>query len=177
MEDLRVETERLLILPMSYSFMTNLLEGTQTDLELQGYLLCEGWVNMEVLSYVDIIRSLMPPEGTVDGFYTWAVIDKHTGMIIGDIGFKGRPNELGIIDIGYGLAPSARGRHIATEAVLAMLQWAFAQPGVRRVSAECLDDNTASVRILKNMGMREMLRDGNTIFWEVKREQFLQPSY
>ena len=173
MRIIQVETDRLLILPMTDNFMTSILNETQTDLEIQGYLLCDGWITFEVLRYIDIIHSLIPDGYVVDGFYTWVIIDKSTGMIIGDIGFKGKPNELGVIDIGYGLAPCMRGRHIATEAVNAMLTWAFSQNKVRRISAECLDDNVASIHILSNAGMREIIRDGNTIFWEIKREQFM----
>lgn len=173
MTELRVETERLLMLPMSFEFMNALLENRPTELEEQGYTLSEGWINLEVLNYVDILRSLMPKDRVIDGFYTWVIIEKHTRRIIGDVGFKGQPSELGVVDIGYGLAPAERGRHYATEAVRAMLSWVFSQPGIRRVSAECMDDNTPSIRILTKMGMQKMMRDGSTIFWELKKDQFV----
>ncbi len=173
MNDLRVQTKRLLLLPISYACMTALLDGTQTELEQQGYLLCDDWITFDVLKYLDIIRSFMSSDEPPDGFFTWAIIEPASGLVIGDVGFKGRPNELGVVDIGYGIAACARGKGFATEAVSAMMSWAFSQPGVRRISAECLDDNAASIHILKKMGMREMLRDDNIIFWEIKREDFV----
>ena len=42
------------------------------------------------------------------------------GLAIGGIGFKGRPDD-GCVEIGYGLAPSARGNGYAAEAVMALL--------------------------------------------------------
>ncbi len=171
--ELRIETKRLLLLPISYQCMTSLLDGTQTELEKQGYLICDDWITLEVLQYLDIIRSFMPPDMPPDGFFTWAIIERGSKLVIGDVGFKGPPNEMGVIDIGYGIAPCARGKGYATEAVLAMMEWAFSQPGVRRISAECLDDNGASIHILQKAGMKEMIRDGNTIFWEIKREAFV----
>lgn len=173
MDELRVETERLLLLPMSYEFMNALLDNRPTELEEQGYTLSEGWINLEVLNYVDILHSLIPEDRVIDGFYTWVIIERQARRIIGDVGFKGRPNELGVVDIGYGLAPAERGKHYATEAVRALLTWVFSQSGVRRVSAECAEDNIASIRILTNMGMQEMMRDGSTIFWELKKDQFV----
>ncbi len=169
---LSVETERLLLLPMTYDCMTALLEQKETELEHQGYTLSEDWITLEVLQTLDILRSLMPKDAAPDGFYTWAVIEKQTKQVIGDVGFKGRPNDLGAIDIGYGLAESARGKGLATEAVLAMVEWAFSKPEVRRVSAESLHGNAASTCILQKIGMRQMLRDGDTVYWEIKREVY-----
>ncbi|MFA9381862.1 MAG: GNAT family N-acetyltransferase [Acetanaerobacterium sp.] len=174
--DIRVDTERLLLLPISYGCMRSLIDGTQTELEKQGFLICDDWISLEVLQYLDIIRALMSKDTAPDGFFTWAVIERDSRVIIGDVGFKGHPNELGVIDIGYGIAACARGKGYATEAVTALLAWAFSQPGARRVSAECLDDNSASIHILKKMGMKEIVRDGSTVFWEVKRDEFVNTS-
>lgn len=172
MNGLRIETERLLLLPISYDCMGELLEGKPCALEREGFALSDEWVTIELLRYFDILRSFMPPGGTPDGFYTWAIIERAARMVIGDVGFKGPPNELGAMDIGYGIAPASREKGYATEAVTAALRWVFAQPGVRRVSAECVEDNAPSVHILKKTGMREMLRDASTIYWELKNEDF-----
>ncbi len=173
LNELKIETKRLLLLPISYGCMTQLLDGTQTELEKQGYLLCDDWITLDVLRYFDIIRSFMSEDQPPNGFYTWAVVERGSGLVIGDVGFKGAPNELGAVDIGYGIAPCAREKGYATEAVLAAMAWAFAQPGVRRISAECLEDNVASIHILKKSGMKELIRDGNVILWEIKRKDFL----
>lgn len=173
MGELKIGTKRLMLLPISYNCMTELLDGTQTELERQGYLLCEDWITLEVLRYFDIIRSFMSPTLPPDGYFTWAVIERGSRLVIGDVGFKGPPNELGAVDIGYGIAPCARGKGYATEAVLAAMAWAFEQPRVRRILAECLQDNAASIHILKKIGMKEMFCEDNEIFFELKREDFV----
>ncbi|CAN5505668.1 hypothetical protein BH10ACT10_BH10ACT10_15380 [soil metagenome] len=68
------------------------------------------------------------------------------GLAIGGIGFKGRP-DAGCADIGYGLAPSARGHGYAAEVVAALLTLASAN-GLSRVVAETTLDNVASQRTL-----------------------------
>ena len=55
------------------------------------------------------------------------------GRAIGGIGFKGRPED-GCAEIGYGLAPSARGQGYAAEAVVALPAVA-ADHGLSRVIA------------------------------------------
>jgi RimJ/RimL family protein N-acetyltransferase len=57
-------------------------------------------------------------------------------------------------DLGYLFDPAYAGHGYATEAVTAMVAYAFGQLGVRRITAGCYADNLASVRILERVGMR-----------------------
>jgi RimJ/RimL family protein N-acetyltransferase len=72
------------------------------------------------------------------------------GRAIGGIGFKGQPAG-GCVEIGYGLAPSARGHGYAAEAVVALLAIA-AEHGLSRVIADTTPDNLASQRTLTRAG-------------------------
>lgn len=72
------------------------------------------------------------------------------GLAIGGIGFKGPPED-GALEVGYGLAPSARGQGYATEALIAMLGIA-AGLGVAVVRADTEPDNVASQRTLEKAG-------------------------
>ena len=74
------------------------------------------------------------------------------GRAIGGIGFKGQPVG-GCVEIGYGLAPSARGDGYAAEAVVALLALA-AEHGLSRVIADTTLDNIASQRTLIRAGFR-----------------------
>jgi RimJ/RimL family protein N-acetyltransferase len=72
------------------------------------------------------------------------------GLAVGGIGFKGQPDG-GYVEIGYGLAPSARGQGYAAEAVVALLAVA-ADQGVPKVIADTTLDNIASQRTLIRAG-------------------------
>ncbi len=72
------------------------------------------------------------------------------GLAVGGIGFKGQPDG-GCVEIGYGLAPSARGHGIAAEAVVALLAVA-ADHGVSKVIADTTLENVASQRTLIRAG-------------------------
>jgi RimJ/RimL family protein N-acetyltransferase len=74
------------------------------------------------------------------------------GRAVGGIGFKGQPDG-GCVEIGYGLAPSARGHGYAAEAVIALLTVA-ADHGLFKVIADTTLDNIASQRTLIRAGFR-----------------------
>lgn len=166
---LMVETENLLIKPLTRNFMTAILENKKTDLEDEGYEITSEWLELETYNYLDIIRSFLPENYKPDGFYTWAVIEKASKKMIGDIGFKGAPNQIGIIDVGYSIVPQFRGKGYATEALKAIVAWAFTLENVKRISADCAETNAPSICVLKNAGFRDMFTEDGQIFWELKK--------
>lgn len=84
------------------------------------------------------------------GYYR---IDRRSdGRAIGGIGFKGRPVG-GVVEVGYGLAPSGRGCGYATEALAALAQVAVREVVVR-LCAEVELGNNASVRTLEHAGFQ-----------------------
>jgi len=76
------------------------------------------------------------------------------GTVVGDLGFYGPPTSAGVVTVGYGLAPGARGHGYATEALRALVGWALAQPGVDRIEADTTHANLASQRVMERAGMR-----------------------
>lgn len=71
--------------------------------------------------------------------------------LVGWGGFKGAPVG-GAVEIGYAVAPGWQGQGIATAAVEAMLDAAFADPAVRSVIAHTLPGPNASTRVLEKTG-------------------------
>lgn len=57
-------------------------------------------------------------------------------------------------EIGWVLAPEYGGRGLGTEAVLKLLQVCFDVLDLRRVTAQCFAENTASWRLMERVGMR-----------------------
>ena len=92
-------------------------------------------------------------DGRTDPYGAFCIVRERDGLTIGDTLFHGPPDDRGILDIGYGLVPAARGFGYATTAVVAMLEWAFAQPDVTRVTANTTDDNAGSVGVMARAGM------------------------
>jgi len=101
-----------------------------------------------------------------------AMIEKASGAAVGHISCKSLPDEQGRVEIGYGVNPSAEGHGYATEAASALAEWALARPDVRVVTAECLDTNVGSKRVLEKAGFRKVgerydAEEGGTLLlWE-----------
>lgn len=102
------------------------------------------------------------------------LIDKETWTAVGQMGFKGLPDEEGGLELGYGVNTSLQGRGYTTEMVSHLSQWALKQPDINHIKAECLDTNLASVRVLEKchfvrVGQRFDKDEGGTlILWEFK---------
>ncbi|MGH3389953.1 MAG: GNAT family N-acetyltransferase [Actinomadura sp.] len=62
-----------------------------------------------------------------------------------------RPDQ-GCAAVGYWLAPEARGRGVATQAVRLLARWAFAELGIARLELTCGPDNEASQRVAERCG-------------------------
>jgi GNAT superfamily N-acetyltransferase len=84
----------------------------------------------------------------------WLVVRRADGRILGDLGTHGPPDKEGSVEIGYSLAPSARGHGIGTAVVAALVGRLATAPGIRRVTAVTGAHNTASRRLLARQGFR-----------------------
>jgi len=94
-----------------------------------------------------------------EGWYFWAFIwpDFVGGMdrLVGGGGFKGPPDASGVVEIGYSMLSSFREQGLATEAVNALVEWAFSTGQVGEVIAETLPHLIASQRVLEKTGFVE----------------------
>ncbi len=102
----------------------------------------------------------VPPS---DGWFQLAVDDATTATPVGDLAlhltFEGRCAE-----IGYTVAPEARGQHVATDAAARLARWLFDVLHVSRVGAEMHPDNVASARVAERIGMEFEGRTRNS-YW------------
>lgn len=111
------------------------------------------------------------------GAESWGgtLIEKEGLIAVGQLGTKGPPDSAGAVDIGYGLNASFEGRGYMTEAVQGFAGWLLAQQGVRRVTADCLESNVGSVRVLEKAGFVRLSErydvdeGGLLVFWERAR--------
>ncbi|MDA1368466.1 GNAT family N-acetyltransferase [Glycomyces algeriensis] len=79
------------------------------------------------------------------------IVERESGLVVGSLGLFWPPTD-GAVELGYGVAPSRRGRGYASEAVRALTAHAFTAPEVRAVFAHVEPSNPASVRVLEKAG-------------------------
>ncbi|GGE62722.1 GNAT family N-acetyltransferase [Priestia taiwanensis] len=107
---------------------------------------------------------------TLVGWGIWFVVEKESNRIIGDIGFKGKPDANKIVEVGYGFLEEYWNRGYATEAVTTLVDWAFQTSEVDRVIAETLHDNIGSIRVLEKLGMKRTSLTDTMINWELNNK-------
>lgn len=85
-------------------------------------------------------------------WYTDWDISQKDGVTIGGIGYKGPPKR-NRVEVGYEIQTPFQRRGYATEAVLAMAEWAFEKAKeLRFIEAEIEPGNAASLRVLQKAG-------------------------
>jgi RimJ/RimL family protein N-acetyltransferase len=89
-----------------------------------------------------------------DGFWgTMFFLLEEPRRLIGMGGYKGEPDEQGVVEIGYAIAPAYQGRGLATRTARMLLQRAFADERVLAVEAQTLGRRSASTRVLEKVGL------------------------
>jgi ribosomal-protein-alanine N-acetyltransferase len=77
-----------------------------------------------------------------------------TRAVVGVAGFSGRPSAEGLVEIGYGVVPAFRRLGFASEAVTALLEFAFRDTRVRTVQAETFPHLVGSIGVLRRTGFQ-----------------------
>jgi len=86
------------------------------------------------------------------GWYAWVYISSVMNRLLGTGGFKGAPDADGVVEIEYSMLTSYREQGLATEGVVALLDWAYSHDQVKSVIAHTRDDRDASHRVLEKAG-------------------------
>ena len=104
----------------------------------------------------EFFRSLLNSQGAaLHGWLNWYAVTRRaegtrTALVAG-AGFFGAPSG-GVVEIGYSVVESARGRGFATEIVAALVAHALSHAHVTEVVAHTSDANVASTRTLLRCG-------------------------
>jgi RimJ/RimL family protein N-acetyltransferase len=145
---LPLETERLRIRPV--------------EPEADAEPLYELWGDAEAMRFV------RPPSASVDevrdrldgmvewarsGWGLWALEERESGRFVGLAGLFPLARQGPEIELAYHVLPSRWGRGYATEAGAALLEAAWRETDLDHVVAVAFEENTASTRVMKKLGM------------------------
>jgi RimJ/RimL family protein N-acetyltransferase len=86
--------------------------------------------------------------------FSFAVAEAATGRAVGGIGLWLAGLAAGRAEIGYAIAPGARGRGHAAAALTAVTRFAWTLPQLHRLELHVEEWNTASVRTAERVGYR-----------------------
>jgi RimJ/RimL family protein N-acetyltransferase len=115
----------------------------------------QGWERTDadsVRAEIDEMARRAP--GEPGGWVQFSVEEREAGRLVGDVGLSPADGEPGVLKVGYTIDPAFQGRGFATEAVRALLGYAFETLGADVVRAYASADNAASIRVAEHVGMR-----------------------
>lgn len=98
----------------------------------------------------------------------WTIIDTTSNCMVGDLCFKGNPNEFGEVEIGYGTHAEYQKKGFMTEAVGAIVHWALNHENVNCIWAETDPENKASQKVLAKNNFEQIDATPDNIYWRIQ---------
>jgi ribosomal-protein-alanine N-acetyltransferase len=141
-----LETPRLLFRPFKESD-TEAVHGWFSDPEVFRFYTYGPYLSLEktaerISQYMAHLKKY--------GFAKNIVIEKSTGLLIGDAGLS-FAEDIGEVDVGYKFARSHWGKGYATEAAQAWVRYGFDQLGLERIVAIVHPQNVRSKRVVEKL--------------------------
>jgi RimJ/RimL family protein N-acetyltransferase len=126
------------------------ISAYRSDPEVQRY---QGWGGTAPEDVRAEIVEMAPRAPGLDGWVQFSVFTRDGGRLVGDVGLSPTEGEPGVIKVGYTIDPEFQGKGYATEAVAALVDYAFDTVGAEVVRAYASAENLPSLRVAEKVGM------------------------
>ncbi len=151
-----------------------MLEDRKVAAELAGAVLHRDFPDPVLAGMLPAHADDLDSSRAMVGWGLWVVVYKEVRMVVGGASFKGPPNSLGEIEIGYSVVRAHRRRGLAVESGGALVAWALRDSQVGRILAQCDETNLGSIRVLEKLGFLRLpagrsQAEGDVLRWELTR--------
>jgi RimJ/RimL family protein N-acetyltransferase len=138
--------------PWQREDLAALVECLDGDEEISEWLemIPQPYTEKDARGWVDAVATMWR-EGTSAPF---AVLDAATARVVGGVGFRWVPEEVGVGEVGYWLRRDERGRGLTTRATLLLARWSFEELGCERLQLRADELNVPSQRVAEKAGFR-----------------------
>jgi len=168
MTDTTIRTDRLRLTPLDAAAVDALVAGDAEGLRARtGARFPAAAAPPYMADALPEVRERLRQHPEEAPWWNWLIVRDDTGEAVGSVALGGPPDASGAVLVGYAVYPEHEGFGFATEAVRAMIGWAFRQPGVREVRALAPVWNTPALRVAENVGMRPVGSDEDDEVGEV----------
>lgn len=154
-----IETANLRLIPCELQHFEAILEDEKQLERMLGITVLDDWYNFPGVSGIQAMRfgyEYLKANPDALGWWTYLFIHVRDNVLLGPGGYKGKADESGMVEIGYGIAPAYRCRGLATEAAQGLIDYAFSHADIKMVDAHTLAEPNASTRVLEKVGMKNV---------------------
>jgi RimJ/RimL family protein N-acetyltransferase len=171
-EDFRPIVTQRLVLRRSRPEDAETISAYRSDPAVHRY---QGWERTDLEGIrAEIEEMAQRTPGEPGGWVQLSVEERESRALVGDVGFSPADDEPGVIKIGYTVMPAYQGLGYATEAVRALIAYAFDALDADIVQAYASAKNLPSIRLAERVGMRLAERferaDGGRVWAGVRYE-------
>lgn len=170
-----IETTRLIIIPATIEMLKSEINEKSKLSVLLGAVIPNSWPPETLVDAFPWFIEQLERNPGQDSWYCWYALlkskDTSKNILVGSVGFKGRPDNSGTVEIGYSVLNEYQGKSIATEMVSALTKWAFSQSGVNAIIAETTTDNFASSKVLKKCEFMQIEQKSEALFFQLKKSE------
>lgn len=151
-----LQTGRLDLIPCSLAVAQAAISDKSQLETLLSIRVPDSWPTPDILGFFPVYAQMLAEAPSQLGWGVWLIIHAKERSLLGDLGFRGKPEGEDTVEMGYEVLPEYRNQGYAFEAVQALVEWANKQQGLQRIIAHCPEDNPASMRILAKLGMQRL---------------------
>jgi RimJ/RimL family protein N-acetyltransferase len=112
----------------------------------------QDWESFSERDGRDFLEWVRPRNPGEPGWFQFALERKEDRTLVGDCGLRILEPDNRLARVGYTIARPYWGQGYATEAVLGMIDYAFASSPIHRITASVDPRHTASIRVLEKAG-------------------------
>ncbi len=168
-----IETRNLKLISGDTDILKSAIEGNAILAKRINATVQDNWTEFGVDALQYSLNKLTESEKEKD-WWTYFPIHKYDNILIGCGGYKGKPTNDGIVEVGYEIAPNYRNRGFATEMAKGLIENALNDGRVKSIIAHTLGQNNPSTSVLQKCGFEKVEElndpDEGTIWkWELKK--------
>lgn len=165
-------TQRLQLIPLDQNQLELALQSTEALETSLNIVLMRSWITDRVRRAITVKIAKMGQARVSQHYWLtyWLIVIRDEQVGAGMLGFKGFPDESGSTEIGYGIDEAYQGKGYMSEAVQALIDWAFTHPFCKVVTATEVE-NPASKRVLEKLGAQLMRASDHSTSWEIRKLQ------
>ncbi len=157
------ETHRLIVRPFTHGDLEAFV-AYRADPDVARYQSWSGYTLELGRSLIESMQGARP--GLPGSWYQFALEERAGGALVGDLALKVDESEPREAEIGFTLAPAQQGKGYGTEALQALLDYAFGTLGLHRVTAVTDALNAPAAALLERVGMRREAHFHENVFFK-----------